>query len=208
MLFFCVLNYYKICKNEVKAECIYFFYCTFAITIWFASPFSLRHNYWVVLNIAERFQLMLRLVQRHNLNSGECRLWSAIILDQIWRTRNALVHDGSAPNPVECMERCSSRRCKFQWPRQESSVLEARKDTSFWTPPPREFIKINVDALVSDNTTSTGWFGIGNSGVFGPKGCHIEEAKAVAIEKGILFALNEGWKKVIIKFDCFVVVKK
>ena len=41
----------------------------------------------------------------------------------------------------------------------------------------------------------------------GPK-VAIEKVEAVAIKKGILLALNERWKKVIIESDCFVVVEE
>ena len=203
-----------ICKNEMETESHLFFDCTFATAIWFASPLALHHNYWAGLNTVERLHLMLRQDPRHNLNSGEWRLWSAIILDQIWRTRNALVHEGSVPNAIACMERCKSRWFEFQSSRQESSGLEARNDASFWTPSPGEFIKINVDALVDDNTASTGIVARSDDGsvlgiqVFlGPK-VAIEEAEAVAIKKCILLALNERWKKVIIESDCFVVVEE
>ena len=111
---------------------------------------------------------------------------------------HALVHEESVPNAVACMERCKSRWFEFQSSRQESSSLEARNNASFWTPPPWEFIKINMDASVSDNTAFTGIVERSDDGsvlgiqVFlGPK-IAIEEVEAVAIKKCILLALNKG----------------
>ena len=115
-------------------------------------------------------------------------------MDQIWRTRNALVHEGSVLNPIECMERCKSRWFEFQRSRQESSGVEARNDASS---PPGEFIKINVDPSVGDNTASTRIIARSDDGsvlgiqlFLGPK-VAIEEVEAVAIKKSILLALNE-----------------
>ena len=108
-----------------------------------------------------------------------------------------LVHEGSVLNLIECIERCKSRWFEFQRSRQESSGVEARNDASFWTPPPGEFIKINVDPSVGDNTASTRIIARSDDGsvlgiqlFLGPK-VAIEEVEAVAIKKSILLALNE-----------------
>ncbi|KAL0455247.1 UNVERIFIED_CONTAM: hypothetical protein Slati_0863900 [Sesamum latifolium] len=108
-----------------------------------------------------------------------------------------------------------SKLIVFQLACSKSSIISIVKHPFRWERPRSEFIKVNFDGAIFQQPKGPG-AGIlcrdpnGNCidwlADFSPGVSAVDHAEAIALRKGVEFALRKGWKNVIFEGDCLQII--
>ncbi|KAL3641648.1 hypothetical protein CASFOL_012463 [Castilleja foliolosa] len=146
-------------------------------------------------------QFLTLILDRNNklfeniMDRLEFMVFCAILFDNIWLTRNSIVHGATTPL-VNSLQALQSR----------SSVNQS------WNPPPIGWFKINMDAAFKDGNACSGVVIRNANGSFvhaysmEHKCLDANTAEALAILDSCLVAQKLGLQKVLFESDCLNVV--
>ena len=131
----------------------------------------------------------------------------ALIIDKIWKSRNHLIFQGGLADVNKAM---SNVRIKFL---EASKVFSSSIHPSLeppiliWSPPPQGWIKINVDAAMSNSKSTLAVVARNHLGIaislWGREHhlCSPAQAEAEAILWAVQIAIQERWSMIIVEGD-------
>ncbi|KAL5549525.1 hypothetical protein UlMin_004756 [Ulmus minor] len=139
-----------ICSSEPETINHLLFFCVFSRHWWLASPWNIRSEaircsspldcpkfIWSVEDCDKTGPLPLE-------DNRNITLFASVLLDYIWKYRNQIVHGRSVSNPQVLFESIyRSYSSLFAGWASPSSVC-----ASSWSPPPLDWIKVNLDAAL------------------------------------------------------------
>ncbi|KAE8806593.1 non-ltr retroelement reverse transcriptase [Hordeum vulgare] len=147
---------------------------------------------------------------------GRCRGFGKIVQisgqkRKVYQPKVQVQHEVEETSPLPMILECNFTGDIFLLLRREPST------TASWVPPPAGKVMINVDAAIFTHDKSMGagvvmrehsgscivCYGIGVPDVILP-----ELAEAIAIQRGLQFALCEGIQEVLLGSDCLTVVQR
>jgi hypothetical protein len=136
------------CKGPVESLGHIFLECSLAKFLWRNSPWSslidgFSHKPIVELIYAIIFPVQSLGIPVEDVNNFQ--LFTAITLDNIWRARNILIHEGVAPVFSRIAFQISSSL------EQHLTAWRALVSPSLWFPPPLGWLKGNFDVAVRGN---------------------------------------------------------
>ncbi|KAM6590718.1 hypothetical protein CsatA_013323 [Cannabis sativa] len=121
-----------------------FLTCDVAMHLWRSSPWGI----FPVCNTGIRVWDWVKFIwslNKRGIRVEDVFLYASIIVDNIWRMRNEVVHNNSTPDIIKCMDQIG-----FSYAESHASLLPSppppAKDS--WTPPPLDWIKLNCDVRV------------------------------------------------------------
>uniref|UniRef100_A0A8I6Z480 RNase H type-1 domain-containing protein n=1 Tax=Hordeum vulgare subsp. vulgare TaxID=112509 RepID=A0A8I6Z480_HORVV len=143
----------------------------------------------------------------------------AVTCWHIWDARNKLHEENITQHPSSValkIKACVNMIVEHLFISSTNHRREPSPTTS-WVPPPVGRVMINVDAALFSHDRSMGagvvmrdhsgscitCYGTGVPNVILP-----ELAEAIAIQRGLLFSLGEGFQKVILGSDCLTVIQR
>lgn len=140
-----------LCNQELESACYLFFSYPAARAIWFASCWGYRSDQNPLNSHSNIINLILNppeaLCQAQD--QWFVSLTMALIINEIWSTRNAVLHETSSVDLHRSIQSILIRSREFSLtlstPKPPILVLPARS----WTPPPPGVIKINSNAAIS-----------------------------------------------------------
>ncbi|KAL5553244.1 hypothetical protein UlMin_040645 [Ulmus minor] len=198
-----------ICSSEPETMTHLLFFCVFSRRWWLASPWNIRSDAIRCSSPLDRLKFIWSvedrdktgpLPQEYNMN---ITLFASVLLDYIWKYRNEIIHGGSVSNPQLLFESIyrsySSLLAGWASP---SSVC-----ASSWSPPPPDWIKVNLDVALVGSRGSIACV------ARGPDGSVLDwcvkiiavmdllVAECLALELAIDLASSHGWTAVIFEGD-------
>ncbi|KAA3472112.1 reverse transcriptase [Gossypium australe] len=157
-----------------------------------------------------------KLVRMFIIVTDEKRKLLTISFWAIWYMRNKMVHEGCKFSLDEIV--CFIRRYVYELNLScTSNLLSISKNTAFWKPPLPGIIKLNFDASFVNATNSAivGVVGRNDRGlIMGACTYQINDAadafvaESRACERAILFAIDMGFRKIMVEGDSLTVIKK
>ena len=85
-------------------------------------------------------------------------MFRAIICEAIWRARNQAIFEGKETNPIELCQKFDKTIVEHRMSIAIHSGFQLPKPVQRWKKPPRDLIKINVDAAFKDGNSSIAVF--------------------------------------------------
>ncbi|KAL4346325.1 hypothetical protein GQ457_17G004530 [Hibiscus cannabinus] len=191
------------------------FFCPFALTVWKFSDFGYEPEKIGFSGFGNWWKKLSTLNTKGEFSDGLNIL--AFLCWHIWKSRNALVFSNVLESPVDVWNRafgayeecCSTMNSRFSQQESGFSHCHVPPTVLSWSTPPSGFLKINCDAaydrkngyvavaciardeqgqiIKGENCTLSSW--------------SVSIAEAIAIRKGVMLAINEGWEKVIFESD-------
>ena len=137
-----------------------------------------------------------------------------VVAWSIWWNRNQAIHEDSGSTPSQVWD--MANRILYEYKDACSlPALSSAPSLTTWQAPPLGFIKINIDGAASDGSPSS----IGVA-IWDCRGCLIaasskvlpstfsaEVTKALALEDGVLLALELGISHVIVESDALSIIQ-
>ncbi|XP_030505324.2 uncharacterized protein LOC115720311 [Cannabis sativa] len=137
-----------LCGEEAESIDHLFLYCNFAYHIWRSSPWGV----YLLNGSGGRVWDWVKFLWNLKLNGDDAEklfLYASIAVDVIWKTRNDKVHNstqGNLVNVINSISHCYTDYASYVF----LSVLPVV--TPSWTPPPKDWIKINCDVKVGGDS--------------------------------------------------------
>jgi hypothetical protein len=131
-----------------------FWDCSFARALWFGCMWGIRSDFIPVhspMNLVEN--LLASPPELHIFDKDNFVLYGALILDQIWRSRNALVHERKFPKMDEVVRVLKSCCKEHLVGRLYPLVSVSHSSVTRWIKPLQGCLKINVDAAVGPSSS-------------------------------------------------------
>ena len=176
--------------------------------IWFAACWGFRSEEVQSAQPCDIIKLIIEppetICQAHYLWLVSLKM--VLTLEEIWCIRNAVIHQ---KGPIDLLASIGRIREKFK----ECTIVFSYPRTSMvqpvirWSPPPLEFIKLNVAAAIAQNTSALAVVARNEQGVVLKAWSKIMPKRSpIAIEaEAILWALQlakgENWRKIIVESD-------
>ena len=130
-----------------------FFKCPSAKALWFASCWGFKSDEQIV-NAAED---IINIILNPPVTSSQGReqwtvsLIMAFTLEEIWRIRNQVLHQNVRLDIPASSQNISHRFQEFISVFSNQAHPKALPTSSRWSSPPPGYMKINVDATLSEN---------------------------------------------------------
>ncbi|KAL4379926.1 hypothetical protein GQ457_02G020200 [Hibiscus cannabinus] len=191
------------------------FFCPFAKTVWKCSGFGYEPETRGFPGFGQWWKKLSTLNKKGLFGEGLNLL--SFLCWHLWKSRNALVFEASIDSPIDVWNRAlnafeeyvSSQNNDLSSHVSSSTSALTTLPPSNWTPPPPGFLKINCDAAFEVHSGRAvaacvvrdeyGRIIKGETLSFLSRSASI--AEAIAVRKGVLLAINEGWIKVIFESD-------
>ncbi|XP_023912636.1 uncharacterized protein LOC112024225 [Quercus suber] len=148
------------CKENIETPIHLFLNCNASRAFWFSACWGFRPEQITISNTEDIIKLVLHPPELLNSESdqGMVSLNMALILEEIWQSRNRVLHHAIRWDILDSIRTVQTR---FQV--CSSSLFSPTSPLTHpiqqhWTPPPAGWIKINVDAAVSSNLASIAVF--------------------------------------------------
>ncbi|KAL4379350.1 hypothetical protein GQ457_02G009300 [Hibiscus cannabinus] len=191
------------------------FFCPFALTVWKCSGFGYEPTSIGFPGFGKWWKKLSSLNKDGVFSDGLNLL--AILCWNIWKSRNSFVFSSLMESPIEVWNRAFEAYEEFS-PLLNSNLTQqsfslpqdlSNSASQFWTKPPLGVLKVNCDAAFDRSIGSAAIACV----VRDDSGCIIKgeicsfpsrsvsAAEAIAIRKGVLMAISEGWEKVIFESD-------
>ncbi|KAL4367152.1 hypothetical protein GQ457_05G012660 [Hibiscus cannabinus] len=194
------------CHDSVESVEHVLFFCPHAQAVWKASDF----NYCPSLEGFPCFAKWWLHLFYSFMTVDHCHLsLVAFVCWFLWKSRNALVFQGSCDNPIEIWHLAARSDAEFK----DVNSIPSRPLPNFlvspWQSPPADFIKVNCDASFDHRTKKAGLAAIfrnSNGEVVGGSTMLVSSfsvvtAEALACRLGVVAAFRQGWKKIILESD-------
>jgi hypothetical protein len=133
------------CKGPLETLPHIFLECDLARILWRSLPWPISFLAYSSRPISDWIAAILSPVEAFGITKSDSRnfqLFIALTLDQIWRCRNLLIHEGVLPSPIKIIHQVSCS-FKFHLEAWNSKVLPA-----LWLPPAKGWVKLNFDVAV------------------------------------------------------------
>ncbi|KAL0005024.1 hypothetical protein SO802_012585 [Lithocarpus litseifolius] len=88
------------------------------------------------------------------IKRGEFFLFGAVICEAIWRARNQAIFEGKETNPIELCQKADKTIVEHRMSIAIHLGFQLPKPVQRWKKPPRDSIKLNVDAAFKDGYSS------------------------------------------------------
>jgi ribonuclease HI len=203
------------CYEAIETLDHTFLHCDWVRQIWFSSPLTINTS--LMRNHSFRDWIFYMLTN----SNTECIQQIISITYSIWWTRNKKVFQNSNTPVIEALDQALKSIHEFHHhttlacPNLSSQAALANRNNKCWTPPPRSFLKLNVDAHLHDD----GHWGYGmllrseDGRAVGAKTKVLKGtgdatlAEAVGIYEALQWLKTQNYHKVIIESDAEIVTK-
>ncbi|XP_075675255.1 uncharacterized protein LOC142644554 [Castanea sativa] len=208
-----------LCGDSVESCYHLFFKCNVARALWFASCDGLRSdsipistNVDIVKFIVSPNNFLGVVAARNNEDNELDSLRMLITLEAIWFMRNQLLHNAGHIDIMEASQLIKKRTLEYAKTFSKEEAVAKDKSANGWEALEDGWIKINVDAAVTENATALAVVARNKNGevlkVWSRKheGCSPLLAEAAAVYWVIQLAQKENWQHIIIEGDaksCF-----
>ena len=198
-----------LCKQEVESTSHLFFKCPAAKVLWFAACWGFRSKDVQVTQPWDIIKIILEppesSCQAHD--QWMVSLKMALTLEEIWYIHNTIIHQ-KGPFDIQASigrigEKFKEYSRVFSLP--QNSLMAQPKIR--WSPPPTNFVKLNVDAAIAQNSSAIAVVARNEQGAvlmarskMLPKRSPIT-AEAEAILWALHLAKGENWRKIIVESD-------
>ena len=134
----------------------------------------------------------------------------------IWNQRNAIVHGGVIQEPGRLNQRAKDFLDEFRVAQLRLSVSGTHTIVQKWRPPSGSSYKLNFDAAVFSDTSSSGFGAVirNNLGEVmaamsakGPSVVDSEEAEVLGCRRALEFAVDTGFEELMIEGDNSTVIR-
>ena len=193
--------------------------CSWTSLVWFGSQLSCTPN---LFNITRADLWLQHLMENMKGNSQEIDYnlsFVANILRMIWKDRNNFTFRAFQPNPVSVINKATTITNEFfdslAINKSSSQGLSVPKLKSLWRPPPKDWVKCNVDAAFCNSRRiaaiaavikdSTGKLIAGKAQKIPCSSSRL--AEALAMREGLLLANSCCCEKILVESDCLEVVE-
>jgi len=199
-----------LCNQESESICHLFLKCPIARALWFSTCWGFKAEEHTLRSHSDIVQLIL------NPPPSLCPAYDqwlvslnmAFTLDEIWQTRNALLHlkapvdiQASRQHILSKLRECSLFLSQPEPPTHETPILR-------WSPPPPQgYVKINTDAAIPDSRSALAVIARDDHGAILKVWARITpihpplQAKALALLWAVQLAKRERWSHVFIEAD-------
>ena len=198
------------CGKEPETASHIFFHCQVARAIWFDCSWGIRTD---KMNIASNEDILKVVLNMDEL----CTLQMAVTMEAIWHLRNQVLHNGNEVNIISTICNAKNRVKEYLIALDHEQDKDRSVKLTSWIPPPKNYIKLNVDVAVSQAFTSLAvvarnefgevlkvWAKIHDL-------CTPTQAEATAIMWALNLAAAENWCNIIVEGDlkiCFDALSK
>ena len=138
-----------LCGEAEESELHVFRDCIVIRMLSLASEIGLRWDHFEANSAVELVQKILNPPKElisDGLNQNKFSLMAAVICYETWRMRNLMLSKNVKFDPVEFPWRIKSAMERFSPRKENDGQCKEREKEEGWCPPPRGWIKINVDA--------------------------------------------------------------
>ena len=155
------------------------------------------------MNIASNEDILKVVLNLDELST----LQMAVTMEAIWHLKNQVRHNGSEVNIISTICNAENRVKEFLLVLDHEHDKDRSEELTSWLPPPRNYIKLNVDAAVSQAFTSLVVVAINEFGdalkVWTKIHdlCSPTQAEANAIQWALNFAKDENWSNIVVEGD-------
>ena len=133
----------------------------------------------------------------------------------IWTQRNVATNEGTLQDPSQLVKRASIFSDEFKAFQEQLVVPNPVERGSRWVPPPVNCFKLNFDAAIFEDLQASGFGAIIRNGsgdvmasisTRGPPVIDSEDAEILACRKALEFAVDAGFRDLIVEGDNKVVM--
>ena len=155
------------------------------------------------MNIASNEDILKVVLNLDELST----LQMAVTMEAIWHLRNQVRDNGSEVNIISTICNAEKRVKEFLLVLDHEHDKDRSEELTSWLPPPRNYIKLNVDAAVSQAFTSLVVVAINEFGEALKVWtkihdlCSPTQAEANAIQWALNFAKDENWSNIVVEGD-------
>ena len=198
-----------LCNQGVESAIHLFSRCQAAKALWFAACWGFKPDNGHFSSSSDIIKATLdppsALCQSQDL--WKVTLNMALTLEEIWHTRNEVLHLAS---PADINAACLRINSKFKEYSRVLSPCETphlSKDSVKWAPPPAGTVKLNVDAAISQSKAALAVIARNESGVVlkvwakSIPLCSPPFAEIEAILWALIIANRENWRYIAVESD-------
>ena len=146
-----------LCKDAEESSLHLFISCPFTRAVWFNSQWGLRLENLNLNSPSHPIRVFLSPPAEANIvgvKRSEFLLFGAVICEAIWRVRNLAIFEGKESNPLELCQNVDKSIVEHRMSIATHSGFQLLKPIQRWKKPPKDSIKINVDAAFKDDKSS------------------------------------------------------
>ena len=150
-----------LCKDAEESSLHLFISYPFTRAVWFNSQWGLRLENLNLNSPSHLIGVFLNPPVEANIEGikrGEFLLFGVVICEDIWRVRNQAIFEGKETNPIELCQKFDKTIVEHRMSIAILSGFQLPKPVQRWKKPPRDLIKINVDAAFKDGNSSIAVF--------------------------------------------------
>ncbi|KAL5565972.1 hypothetical protein UlMin_029136 [Ulmus minor] len=135
---------YPLCGHDLESLLHLLLYCDIVKLIWFSLPWNIRSD---SLSFSTPLELLkFLLLMENNLNCGNTLLFTSVLFDLVWKSRNEVIHGGCIPDPMGLI-----RNVINSFNEINCTLLRPISLPVSWNPPPQDWLKFSMDATVGDS---------------------------------------------------------
>ena len=177
--------------------------------LWAGSSRRLQKSVNVQTDFRQLVEDMIRKLSVEELELFLVQAW------MIWTQRNVATNGGTLQDPSQLVKRASVFWDEFRASQEQLAVPNPIERESRWVPPPGNCFKLNFDATIFQDLQASGFGAIIRNGsgdvmasisARGPPVIDSEEAEILACRKALEFAVDAGFRDLIVEGDNKVVM--
>ncbi|XP_050280986.1 uncharacterized protein LOC126721935 [Quercus robur] len=199
--------------NSGDETCVHlFFECPFSRALWDSACWGIRFNGSSFVSNEDIVKLIISPLSSPLPAHDQCTilLKMAIIVDEIWRTRNLTQFQEGNVDIHKSKQIVLSRFVELSKTFSVLNTTLSVQPISVWTPPPLGWIKLNVNAALNNSKSALAVVARNYTGEIlfiwcsGYHLCAPSQAEVAATLWAVHLAIQEHWKYVIIEGDALV----
>ena len=204
----------SLCKSDEETYVHLFFLCPFAKALWTTVGWGFRFD---SASLTSNEDIISLIINPTHAPIPTDQHWTitlnmALIIDEIWKTGNHFLFHGGIVDVNKAMNNARVRFLEASKVYSPNSRPSVEQSVDVWSPPPQGWIKINVDAALSNSKSALAVVARNHLGIaisiWGKEHhlCSPVQAEAEAILWAVQIAIQERWSAVIFEGDaklCF-----